>query len=109
VVPNLIHFLLEQGGGSLCEPLSARYALTLLSPAAEVPAKADSVAPGAAARSPGHGGPWGQVGIAAQLLYLTQLKDLLSSLLKPRQTVRREVGRVYLGQPQTSIVQFQRA
>lgn len=79
----------------------------LLSPAAEVPAKAVWVAPGGAARSPGHGGPWGQRDIAAQLLlHLVQLKDSSSSPLKSLQTMQKAAGRVYLGQLQTSPVPF---
>lgn len=52
-----------------------------LPPAAGVLAKAVWVAPGAA-RSLGHGAPWGQLSIAAQLLYLLQRKDSRFSLQK---------------------------
>lgn len=93
----------------LCVSSCVRHAPTLPSPAAEVPAEVVWVAPGATARSLGHGGPWGQLVIAVQFSYLMQLKVSHTSLLKSRQTVQRQAGKVYLGQPQTSQVQSERA
>lgn len=55
--------------------------LTFLFAAPEVPAKAVRVAPEDAARSLGHGGPWGQLSTVAWLLHLGQLKGSCSSLL----------------------------
>lgn len=79
LAPNLLHLLLERSWGSLCEPVCG---MTQHFSAAEVPAKAIWVACGAAARSLGHGGPWGQLSITAQSLYLVHLKNCHSSLLK---------------------------
>lgn len=87
------------------------HAFTLLFTAPEVPAKSVWVAPGAAARSLGHGRPWGQISIVAWLLHLEQLKGSCSSLLLSSEVLPdgNQAGRVCLGQLETSQVQFQRA